>query len=724
MATLLLTAVGTAVGGPIGGAVGALAGRQIDGRVFGGGRREGPRVKDLAISTSSYGTPIAKHFGKTRAAGTIIWSTDLAEKRETSGGGKGKPKTTSYSYSVSFAVALASSPVDGIGRIWADGNLLRGASGDLKTGGRLRIYNGWGDQPADPLIASAEGSRCPAFRNLAYVVFEDLQLADFGNRIPALSFEIIAGPGSSTVRRIASCVDGVAADPDLESSFAGFAWEGGSLGETLAAIDAVEPLSARLDRTRLAVGSRAADPSAARLLSPATSSDEEDFGAESGFSRSRSAGLQARAAALRYYDIARDYQPGSQRALGRSSSSSDVTIELPASLDARAARQLIDRAASRGEANRETLSWRAVAFDPSIRPGSHVVVPGLSGRWLVDTMEWRANGVEYSLRREARPVISAVTGESGRSWSADDLAVTPTVLRAFELPPGSPEDAARSLVYAAASSVSAGWPGASFFAERAGTLTPLEVATRRRSICGTLLTAMTNSPALRLEAGSSIDVEMLSTAVELQTATPEALAQGANRLLVGDEVLQFLSAEPLHDSVWRLSGLLRGRGGTESAAAAGHQAGTAVTVFDDSLVSIDADLAGARLAAIGPADETPVVANIESRGLALRPLTPVHPRVRRDQSGIVRLSWIRRARGAWSWRDAADVPLVEEAELYRLGIGPTDAPLAEWSLSQPVLVLDEADWSGLVAQWAGQPIWVRQVGDHAQSKPLLLGQLA
>ena len=53
----------------------------------------------------------------------------------TQGGGKGKPKVTTYSYTASFAVALASRPIAGIGRIWADGNLLRGAAGDLKTGG-------------------------------------------------------------------------------------------------------------------------------------------------------------------------------------------------------------------------------------------------------------------------------------------------------------------------------------------------------------------------------------------------------------------------------------------------------------------------------------------------------------------------------------------------------------------------------------------------------------
>src|SRR6476469_381899 len=126
MATLLLTAVGTAIGGPIGGAIGALAGRSIDGAVMGGGKREGPRLKELAVTTSSYGQPIARHHGRMRAAGTIIWATELSEHKDKSGGKKGQPSVTTYAYTTSFAVALSSRPIVGVGRVWADGNLLRG----------------------------------------------------------------------------------------------------------------------------------------------------------------------------------------------------------------------------------------------------------------------------------------------------------------------------------------------------------------------------------------------------------------------------------------------------------------------------------------------------------------------------------------------------------------------------------------------------------------------
>ena len=135
MATIVLTALGTAIGGPIGASFGALISQQIDSRIFAPGGREGPRLRDLAISTSSYGQPIPRQFGRMRVPGTVIWSTDLVESKRKEKGRKGQPSTTVYAYTASFAVALSSTPIDRVGRIWADGNLLRGAQDDLKVGG-------------------------------------------------------------------------------------------------------------------------------------------------------------------------------------------------------------------------------------------------------------------------------------------------------------------------------------------------------------------------------------------------------------------------------------------------------------------------------------------------------------------------------------------------------------------------------------------------------------
>jgi len=56
----------------------------------------------------------------------------------------------------------------------------------------------------DPLMVAKEGE-APAYRGLAYFVFERLPLADFGNRIPQLSFTAYFGGRSlEKVARILS----------------------------------------------------------------------------------------------------------------------------------------------------------------------------------------------------------------------------------------------------------------------------------------------------------------------------------------------------------------------------------------------------------------------------------------------------------------------------------------------------------------------------------------
>lgn len=63
----------------------------------------------------------------------------------------------------------------------------------LKQVKDITFYYGTEDQEPDPLITAYEGDgNVPGFRGLAYVLFEDLALQDFGNRIPNLVFLIEA----------------------------------------------------------------------------------------------------------------------------------------------------------------------------------------------------------------------------------------------------------------------------------------------------------------------------------------------------------------------------------------------------------------------------------------------------------------------------------------------------------------------------------------------------
>ena len=730
MATLLLTAVGTVLGGPIGGAIGALAGRSIDGAIIGGGKREGPRLRELAITTSSYGQPIPRQHGRMRAAGTIIWATELVEHKDKSGGKKGQPSVTTYAYTTSFAVAVSSRPIHGIGRIWADGNLLRGAGGDLKVAGTMRLHTGRGDQQPDPLIAADKGAASPAFRDCAYVVFEDLALADFGNRIPALTFEVLADEGAIALADLIDPLGGAGAVHAL-APLAGFANEGGPLAATLETIDTLFPLAVDAGGAQLTVDpARESTGAAARVLPPpARAWEEHDFGAGEGRRHDRDAGEPERIAALRYYDVARDFQPGVQRPAGPAPAGSRSgltrTIEFPGAFAADDARSLADAAARRSGWRRETLQWRVAELDPALAPGSDVRVPGKPGTWRVETWEWRERGVELGLVRRNPAAAAAPAGDTGAAMPPPDLLVGPTILHAFELPPMS-LDAAQPLRFAAAGGTGH-WRGAALYLNRAGKLEPIGHTGRSAATIGRLGTALRPSPGLQFESHVALEVTLDSLSGGFVSESLSAVLMGANRLLVGREVLQFAQAAQIGPARWRLTGLLRGRGGTEGASLEGHPAGTAVVLIDDALVALDPALVPSEgavmLAAIGLADDEPVYADLVNSGAGRRPPVPVHPRAERMPDGTLTLSWVRRARGAWSWDDEVGAPLVEESELYRIGFGPSESPITVWESGTASFSLDAATHATLAAEHRGKPLWVRQVGRFAQSDPLLLTHL-
>ena len=202
MATLVLSAAGAALGSSLGGSVlglsmtavgrfaGATLGRAIDQRVLGTGARtiETGRLDRLRMSTAGEGQPIPQVYGRMRVGGHIIWATQFKEHVSKSGGGKGlsrQPTIKEYSYSVSLAVALCEGEITSVNRVWADGAEV--SIHDLN----MVVYPGSQDQMPDAKMEAVEGAGLvPAYRGTAYVVFEDLDLSRFGNRVPQFSFEV------------------------------------------------------------------------------------------------------------------------------------------------------------------------------------------------------------------------------------------------------------------------------------------------------------------------------------------------------------------------------------------------------------------------------------------------------------------------------------------------------------------------------------------------------
>lgn len=232
MATLLLSSAGAAAGSFIGGSflgfssvvigqsIGTVIGASIDRALFAPtieNSVKGPRLSNARVLSSVEGQNIWRGYGRFKVAGNVIWATRLNEEviRKTStqggkgGGGGVKTTTTTFNYTANFAVGLSEGEISEIHRVWADGKLIR------LEDFTYRIYKGTETQLPDSLMEQKDGAgNVPAYRGLAYIVFENMPINQFGNRIPQMAFEITKPvKGSISTDKIKSLMNSVCLIP-------------------------------------------------------------------------------------------------------------------------------------------------------------------------------------------------------------------------------------------------------------------------------------------------------------------------------------------------------------------------------------------------------------------------------------------------------------------------------------------------------------------------------
>lgn len=199
--TFLIPGLGTLAGAQIGWALGGVAGALLFPPK--GPDQTGPRLNDLSVQTSGYGVPVPLLVGRVKVSGNVIWKTQTRETitRRRQGKGVGGARVTTYSYSLSWAVGLGQwliPPANAqVLKIWLDTYLVYDATGASEVtqipGLSWRFYSGSETQLPDALIEATEGAgNAPAYRGLAYIVFEDVPIEKFGRRMPQVSVEVAA----------------------------------------------------------------------------------------------------------------------------------------------------------------------------------------------------------------------------------------------------------------------------------------------------------------------------------------------------------------------------------------------------------------------------------------------------------------------------------------------------------------------------------------------------
>lgn len=204
-ASIVAYVVSNALGGGLAGAIGgAIAGAAVSSLLAPTQKVTGPRLGDLSVTSSAYGSVLPHVEGHPRIGGQVIHASQKREIATTtrSGKGGGGVKTTTFTYEVDLLIALTANEIEGVLRVWEGGDLVFNQTSDATYEtllsslasphwDRLTVYGGAADQLPDPDYEAAVGTaNAPAYRGRGTVFIKGLKLGQSG-QIPNMTFEVV-----------------------------------------------------------------------------------------------------------------------------------------------------------------------------------------------------------------------------------------------------------------------------------------------------------------------------------------------------------------------------------------------------------------------------------------------------------------------------------------------------------------------------------------------------
>lgn len=294
-----------------------------------------------------------------------------------------------------------------------------------------------------------------------------------------------------------------------------------------------------------------------------------------------------------------------------------------------------------------TLKWEAVLEEPSLYPnGSYTAAGGAAGA-------------------QSTPQLVDYAG--------------PSLLRVLDCPALRVQDTSPGL-YVAAAGPTSSWGGAQIQMSRSGTaFSPVDIIANP-AVMGVANTALGNWSGGNIpDESNSVDVQLYGSSAVYSASWTDFLNE-VNVALLGSEVIMFRNVSALGNGVFRLSGLLRGRLGTEWAIGT-HVAQELFTFLTNSGLLREAisvsDIGQpiyTRAQTISTAPTLPSAAIKTTVGNAgCKPLSPAFlnafPGAGAGTGALdVLVKWTRRARVNAEWLNNIDVPLDEATESYQVGV--------------------------------------------------------
>lgn len=223
-------------------------------------------------------------------------------------------------------------------------------------------------------------------------------------------------------------------------------------------------------------------------------------------------------------------------------------------------------------------------------------------------------------------------------------AVGPTLIQPLDIHIlKDADDNVGLLYYVAVSGVLQAWQGALVELSMDGGANYIESAsTRISSVMGEIITGLGDHPAEFPDEVNTVTVRIDTPLAELTETDLPGMLNGLNLAIIGDELIQFATADEIVEGTWQISLLLRGRKGTQAVA---HVAGERFVLLDTRTVSIVpaslSDIGRAltfRATSFGLAVETGTVITMTYTGRSQIEREPGYVMAHRDGTDLV-VTW-------------------------------------------------------------------------------------
>lgn len=691
MATLVLGAAGNAilpgVGGIIGAGIGSIFDNYAISWLFPPKPLEGQRLDGLALSSGNEGTAMNWFLGPQppRLPGVYIYLSELIPTKNTTKVGKGGPgqKVSNYTYAVNCAVAWGDTQPQGVSRlrrIWGNVKTLW-HDGDTTYYDSVTHYDGTQTTP-DPFLESIFGvGNTPIFKGQAYSVFQNLQLADFGNTVPLMGAYWEQEPDCSVAEAIEWIAERASLNPNTDidvtrvsSCFRGLNAAGSqSSSSLLEALFITYGITMRDDGTKLVFydkqGADVVNASYAEIGDPSQTGI---------LKRLQEAWRTPQRIDLSYSSVELELQPGSARASDDSRASTTTEPTEPPGININVPLTLSDIEA---DAVARRILWtaynerrEATFYLPAkyqYLKGGDILRLAASGSYPQINVFCKSvsRGTNYKILVQGHIIDTGAYSQTGipggGGYSSGAVYYPPNLDVIFmDVPALTEENVTNAALHYVATTDPVGetFKGASLFASQDGTnYAEVNSLSQATPDVGTIIAAPTQGSNLVWDEDSTIDVQMINGTLE-SSSDALVMAGQANIAAIqannGEwEIIGFVTVTALGEGMYRLSRLLRGLRGTENYS--GHIVGSRPFVLLDPSPSIGIWNAGLnyissqlylKLVAEGDTLSNVNPRKIAFRGRCLTPLAPALGRWRQDSiystngQWDVHLSWHRRTR--------------------------------------------------------------------------------